>query len=143
MTKEKYKQLVESTRRNQKLYPSPIPAVIGLIHKGTKVLVVKNDKKLKHWQLVAGFINPGESAEQAMVREVKEETNLVVKPRKILGTFPYQKGSMQLIIAIDLIYISGLLTAQDDIIEAKWVEKKERVRLKKGSLSEFLFKKYK
>lgn len=136
------KQLIENTRKNQEKYNNPIPVVMGLIHKNDKIVVVKNDINLKHWQLVAGFINAGESAENAILREALEETGLKVKISDIIGTFPLQKNLIQLVIAFNLEYLSGRLIAQDDIVEAKWVDVKEDIRLKKDSLSEYIYKKY-
>jgi 8-oxo-dGTP pyrophosphatase MutT (NUDIX family) len=39
------------------------------------------------WSLPAGAIEPGESPEQAVQREVFEETGLVVTPQEVLGVF--------------------------------------------------------
>ncbi|HYQ01263.1 MAG TPA: NUDIX domain-containing protein [Polyangiaceae bacterium] len=39
------------------------------------------------WDLPAGSIDPGETPAQAIVREVREETGLVVEPRAVAGVF--------------------------------------------------------
>tara|TARA_B100000315_G_C14441285_1_gene524797 strand:- start:370 stop:792 length:423 start_codon:yes stop_codon:yes gene_type:complete len=138
-----FDELVKNTRANQQKYVNPISCVMGLIYKNNKLLVVKKDKSLKHWQLVTGFINAGESAEQAMIREAKEETNMKVKIRSIIGTFPYLKDKFQLIIALKLDYVSGKLSAQDDIAQTEWINIKDNVKFKKGSLSEYVYKSFK
>ncbi len=143
MVNETFEQLILNTKKNHQNYLNPIPVVMGLIHKGNKLVVVKNNHNLKHWQLVSGFIDPDESAEEAMIREAMEETGLKVKIDQIIGTFPSQKHIIKLVIVFKLKYLSGKLTAQDDIVEAKWVDVNENTKFRKGSLSEYIYKKYK
>lgn len=46
------------------------------------------------WELPSGKVDPGESLDQALVREVKEETGLdIAGIRKYLGEFDYESGS--------------------------------------------------
>ncbi|MFE9580135.1 NUDIX domain-containing protein [Nocardia sp. NPDC006044] len=46
------------------------------------------------WELPSGKVDPGETLDQALVREVKEETGLdIAGIRKYLGEFDYQSGS--------------------------------------------------
>jgi len=137
------KALIQNTRVNQQKYINPIPVVMGLVKKDNKVLVVKNNKALKHWQLVTGFVNPGESAEQAIIREAKEETNLKTKINSFLGTFPYLKDKIQLIIVFKLDYVSGKLKSQDDIVEAKWIDVKQKIKFKNNSVSEYVYENFK
>lgn len=57
--------------------------------------VILNDKnelllQEKHgepWSLPAGMIEPGESPKEAVIREVIEETGLLIEPVKVLGVF--------------------------------------------------------
>ncbi len=70
---------------------NPVPAVDFLISKddNSKVLLVrrKNDPFKGMLSIPGGFINEGETAEDAMTRETKEETSLVVEPIAILGVY--------------------------------------------------------
>lgn len=56
--------------------------VATIIEKKNKILLVKrNHKPFKnHWALPGGHIDRGETPEKAVIREVKEETNLRIRP---------------------------------------------------------------
>ncbi|MFQ6327864.1 NUDIX hydrolase [Nocardia sp. CWNU-33] len=46
------------------------------------------------WELPSGKVDPGETLDQALIREVKEETGLdITGIRNYLGEFDYQSGS--------------------------------------------------
>lgn len=62
-------------------YQNPIPAVGVIVQKDDGILLVKRKYKPKvgYWTLPAGFVEYSESIEQALIREVKEETNLDVE----------------------------------------------------------------
>ncbi|PXX71199.1 8-oxo-dGTP diphosphatase [Nocardia tenerifensis] len=46
------------------------------------------------WELPSGKVDPGEALDNALIREVKEETGLdIASIRKYLGEFDYQSGS--------------------------------------------------
>lgn len=65
-------------------FPEPTVGALILNGKG-KILLVKSPKwKHEKWTVPGGHIEVGESAMQAIVREVKEETGLDVKPIKLL-----------------------------------------------------------
>jgi len=63
-------------------------AVKGLIFNKRKFLIVKrNNCNPDIWELPGGHLEYGESAEETIVREMKEETGLDVKPFKLLDTW--------------------------------------------------------
>ncbi|MCC6475433.1 NUDIX domain-containing protein [bacterium] len=69
------------------LYHNPIPAVAAVLFQEGRVLLVKRkfEPRKGLWGLPAGFMEWGESPEQALIREVREETNAVCVPRSLLG----------------------------------------------------------
>lgn len=67
-----------------KRYPISIKGVI--IHRN-KVLLLKNERG--EWDLPGGKINSDFSAEDCLIREVKEETGLDIKVGQLLTTFIY------------------------------------------------------
>lgn len=81
----------------KEIWPQLATAIIVLIHNGDKVLLVHaNNFKGNYYGLVAGFVETGETLEQAVVREVAEETNLKIKNIKYFGSqpWPYPCGLM-------------------------------------------------
>ncbi len=55
---------------------------------GRMVLIKrKNDPFKGHWALPGGFVDIGETVEQAAIREAKEETSIEVKLVKLVGVY--------------------------------------------------------
>lgn len=63
-----------------------IPGVAAVILDVSNRILLQ-EKTDESWSLPAGMIEPGESPNIAIVREVEEETGLVVTPNRILGVF--------------------------------------------------------
>jgi 8-oxo-dGTP pyrophosphatase MutT (NUDIX family) len=64
-----------------------LPAVAAVIHDRAGKLLLQEKASGEGWSLPAGAIEPGETPQQAIVREVREETGLAVSPTNILGVF--------------------------------------------------------
>jgi 8-oxo-dGTP pyrophosphatase MutT (NUDIX family) len=64
-----------------------VPGVAALVRdEAARVLLLRRADDGR-WGLPAGAIDPGESPAQAVVREVREETGLVVRPTRVAGVF--------------------------------------------------------
>jgi ADP-ribose pyrophosphatase YjhB (NUDIX family) len=68
------------------------PAVLGVIRKGKKFLVVKSTRGTTKgfWSFPGGFVNFMEKPEDALRREIKEETNLNVKEMKLFKIYNHK-----------------------------------------------------
>jgi len=63
-----------------------LPGVAAVIPDDSNRILLQ-EKNGEAWSLPAGMIEPGESPKKAVIREVREETGLIVAPQKVLGVF--------------------------------------------------------
>jgi mutator protein MutT len=91
----------------------------------------RNEPGAGLWSLPGGRIEPGESDEQAVVREVREETGLSVLAGRLLGTVerPGLNGAILDIRDYLAIVTRGSLEAGDDAADARWVTQQEMAQL--------------
>lgn len=85
------------TKCGREVWPQLSTAIIVLIHRSDDVLLVHaNNFKGHYYGLVAGFVETGETLEQAVVREVSEETGLSIHNLRYFGSqpWPYPCGLM-------------------------------------------------
>lgn len=64
-----------------------LPAVAAVIHDEAGRLLLQEKSSGEAWSLPAGAIEPGETPQEAITREVMEETGLAVTSTSILGVF--------------------------------------------------------
>jgi ADP-ribose pyrophosphatase YjhB (NUDIX family) len=68
-------------------YKNPVPTVDIIIETGGGIVLIKRKNPPYGWALPGGFVDYGESLEQAAVREAKEETSLDVELISQLGAY--------------------------------------------------------
>lgn len=71
-------------------YHNVAAAVAAILEYDKKIVLIKRAKEPGRGKLdlPGGFVDPGESAEDAVIREVKEELNIEIKKPKYLGSYP-------------------------------------------------------
>ncbi|MBU1170327.1 MAG: NUDIX domain-containing protein [Proteobacteria bacterium] len=105
------------------LYENPVPAAcVVLIDSQERVLLAKRkvDPKAGYWCLPGGFVELGESPEEAAIRELREETGLQGKIDMLLGVSvdPHPDYDTVLITAFLIRSFQGSIMAGDDVSRA-------------------------
>ncbi|MBI5051525.1 NUDIX hydrolase [Candidatus Micrarchaeota archaeon] len=105
----------------------------AVIIKDEKVVLIKRAAEpfKGEWALPGGRIEDNETAEACLVREAKEETNLDVRPLKLVGIYSDPKRDPRGVLAAAYLceLIGGGLRGGDDAAEAKWVALKKIPKL--------------
>lgn len=71
-------------------YPRVDPAVIVAVSDGERLLLGRQSGwPPRRWSVLAGFVEPGETLEQTVAREVFEETRVRVRASRYLGAQPW------------------------------------------------------
>lgn len=103
----------------REIYPRISPAIIVLIKRGEDEVLLVHARNFRGTfkGLVAGFLEPGETLEECVRREVMEETGLTIKNLKYFGSqpWPYPSGIM---IGYSAEYESGTIKLQDEELSA-------------------------
>lgn len=124
-------------------YPIFNTAIItAVVNKSkNKVLLIKQYGK-NDYILVAGYVNKGESSEQTIVREVKEELRLDVIDYEYMRSEYFEKSNTLMMNFISVVEDDDLSNISDEVDKANWFSFEEaRQNIKKGSLAEkFLIK---
>ncbi len=102
-------------------YPKINPAVIVAIRKKNKLLLARNKKrKLGFFSVLAGFVEPGETLEECVAREVREETGIEIKNIKYFASQPWPFPNA-LMIGFAADYAGGEIKVDNhEIAEAAW-----------------------
>ena len=102
-------------------FPRLAPAIIVLIERGDRILLARS----RHFpsgmhSVLAGFVEPGESLEEALIREVREEVGISVKEIRYFGSQPWPFPH-SLMLGFTAEYEGGEISLQDpEIEEAGW-----------------------
>jgi ADP-ribose pyrophosphatase YjhB (NUDIX family) len=113
-----------------------------IVNQGRVLLVQRGREPLKgHWSLPGGLVEVGESLKTAVIREVEEETGLLVEPVELIELLDriHREGERiryHYVIADYLCRVTGgALKAASDADAVRWVERGEWNRPDSGDLS--------
>ncbi len=117
-------------------FPRTDPAVIMLVAAGDRcVLSRRRGSRLPMWTALSGFVEPGETPEHAVVREVYEEVGVRVTSAVYRGSQPWP-FPLSLMIAFDAEAEPGEIVVDEELEDARWFGRKElRQALADGSIS--------
>ena len=101
----------------------------AVIIRGDKYLLLKRASRSRaypdKWDFAGGKHEPGETPEQAVVRETKEETALSINPGKELKKEEYHDKKYDLLFHYFIPTFSGEIRLSDDHSEYRWISKED------------------
>lgn len=102
-------------------FPRIEPCIITLVSRGDEILLLRNNKDREGiYACLAGFVEMGETLEQAVRREVREETGLEIKDIRYAGSqaWPFPD---QLMAGFYAEYAGGeIVIQQSEVRDARW-----------------------
>ena len=110
---------------NLVIYPKILPAVIVAITCNHKILLAKGKNyKGDFYALIAGYVDVGESIEETVVREVKEEVGLDITNLKYYKSQPWPfSASLMLGFTAEADDTQPIIIDEKEISEAGWFER--------------------
>ena len=109
-------------------FPRTDPAVIMLVHDGADRCVLGRQASWPpgRYSILAGFVEPGESLEGAVVREVGEEVGLAITDVRYAGSQPWPFPSSLMLGYTARVEGDQTITLNDgELADARWVSKDE------------------
>ena len=102
-------------------FPRMSPAVIVAVERGHKLLLARANRfPAKFYSVLAGFVEPGETLEEAVAREIREEVGIEVADIRYFGSQPWPFPD-SLMIGFTAKYAGGELRIDGtEIVDAGW-----------------------
>jgi len=101
-------------------FDTPKPCVVVAVMKGKEILLLKQSYIFKNSKvLVSGYVTNGESVEDTVYREVKEETGITVGEIKYLGS-DYLASKEIIMLTFRAKYIEGEINKSSEVEWAEW-----------------------
>ena len=113
---------ISCTHCNTDIYPKISPAIIVAIVSNDKILLARNANFRGNWySILAGYADIGESLEETVMREVKEEVGLDVKNIRYYKSQPWPfSGSMMIGFFAEADETQPIQIDNKEITEANW-----------------------
>ncbi len=101
------------------IYPHIAPCVMVRIDKNDQILLARGINFVPNsWGLIAGFVEVGETLEEALIREVKEEVGITITDIKYFGSQSWPLPQSSLIVGFTALYHDGNITIDHNELES-------------------------
>ena len=108
------------------VYPRTDPAVMMMVtHHDRLLLAQHKGRATKFWSTLAGFVEPGESLEDAVRRELFEETGLTARELRYFGSQPWPLPASLMIGFTIEVENDAITIDEKELVEARWFSREE------------------
>ncbi|MFQ5674583.1 MAG: NUDIX hydrolase [bacterium] len=111
-------------------YPDrPLVGVGAVLLENNRILLVKRkfEPKSKLWTLPGGLVKKGETVQEALVRELREECGLSIEPGRLVDVIDYierdENNAVKyhyVLVDYEVVHTSGSLAPSSDAVDARW-----------------------
>lgn len=107
-------------------FPRTDPAVIMLVHMGDRCVLAHNRRNpLPMYSTLAGFVEPGESLEEAVAREVQKEVGIRVGRVRYHSSQPWPfPGNIMLGFHAEA-ETTEITVEEEELVETRWFDREE------------------
>ena len=110
--------------------------IVAVMNADGQVLLQRERRRPEMEVLVAGFIRPGETAEDAVRREIAEETGLTATSLRYVASYPHMGGNM-LMLGFAATAEGELQPSAREVMSSRWATMEDAVAsLREGSIAQ-------
>jgi NAD+ diphosphatase len=130
-------RLCTNAQCRQQHFPRTDPAVIVLVWRDERCLLGrKAEWPAGRYSTLAGFVEPGESLEAAVARELREEVGVELKSGRYFGSQPWPFPTSLMVGFTAQAAGEAIVVDRSELEDARWFTRQElRVGLEQGTLS--------
>ncbi|HEY5460653.1 MAG TPA: NAD(+) diphosphatase [Deferrimonas sp.] len=112
-------------------FPRVTPAIIVAVVRNGKILLAQSSRfPTAFYSVLAGFVEPGETFEECVHREIREEVGVEVENLRYFGSQPWPFPH-SLMVGFTASYLGGdLVLEEKEIVQAGWFGAEEVLRLR-------------
>lgn len=129
---------------NKLYFPRVDIAIIAILTNAKdQVCLTNQNKEGKYKVLIAGFVKPGETLEECVKREIKEEVGIDVTASRYMSSYHYEGNSVLMVGFHAQTDQEDFLIDEEEIDNVSWYEVEDCLhQIREASIAHQLFKQY-